>query len=181
MFHKADIELTPKENELKVRYMDLYTQMLSHPFKTESKLVNYLEETYDLSASQSYRDIAAVKTLLGDVKNAGKEFQRYAAIEMIKKGFELVNDETADRLDIKRGEVMIRAGMALGKVTRLDKEDVEKLPWDEIVPQNFEITGDVSVLGHKKIPDLEERKAKLRKELFGDLDSGKIQDAEVIE
>lgn len=174
----SDIVLTPKEEELRMRYRDLYTQMLSHPFKTDSSLVAYLEETYELSKTQSYRDIAAVKVILGDVKNAGKEFQRFAAIEMIKRGFELVNNEAADKLDIHRAETMIRAGMALGKVTRLDKEDAKELPWDEIVPQNFEISGDVSVIGRKRIPDLEERKRKLRAELFGDIH---IQEAEIVD
>lgn len=159
--------LSPKETELKIRHMDVYTQMLHNPAISNKKLCEYLQATYDVSQAVAYSIIAGTKSLMGNVKDTIKEFHRYTAIEMIKQAYDIASNAESNSDDLYRAEIMIKAAKALGFVTRLDKEDAEQPRWSEIIPQNFEITNDVTVLGLRKIPDLEARKAKLRKELFG--------------
>ena len=123
-----------------------------------------------MSRSQAYRDIHNVKVLLGNVRNATKEWHRYKLIAMLDKAYEF-----AERNRDAKG--MIMAADKLGKYTQLDKEDTQKIPYDEIVPQPFEITDDVSVLGLKPIENLKEKQRKMR-EKYG---AALIEDAEIVD
>jgi len=57
-------------------------------------------------------------------------------------------------------KAIILAADRLGKYTQLDKEDTLKIPYDEIVPQNWEISDDVTILGLNPIEDLEAKQKK---------------------
>ncbi|KKU87403.1 MAG: hypothetical protein UY18_C0036G0006 [Microgenomates group bacterium GW2011_GWF2_47_9] len=175
LFKGNDQKLDPTAQRLKDRYERIFCKWLDDPALRDLDMRNFIQKEFSVSYTQSHRDLEVVKFMLGNVSNAAKEWQRYMAIDMIKKGYELVTKEDGDRLDIKRGLAMIKAGEAIGKVTKLDKEDPEPIPYDDIVPQSFEPTGDVSVLGMKKIPQLKELQARLRKK-YGSL----IEEAKVI-
>jgi len=170
------VVLNEEEKKIKIRWEAAFTKWLDEPALTTKAMVSFLMSTYGISKRMAYYDINSVLLLLGNVTNASKEWHRFVAMDMIKKGYALV--EQADgSLDVKRGLAMIRAGEALGKVTRLDKSDGDPIPYGEIVPQSFEPTGDISVLGIKPIDNLKERQEKLRQK-YG---ATNIEDAQIME
>lgn len=57
---------------------------------------------------------------------------------------------------------------------RTDKDDEPELEFDKIVPQNFELTDNPTVIGIQKVPGLRDRIRKLEKK-YGDT---KIEDAD---
>lgn len=151
-----------KEQEIVLRYRAAYTKWIEAPYLRDADIVNFCVNQFGISQSQAYRDLSTIKILVGNVKNAAKDFQRYRASEMILKGFELAR--TAESAtEVKQALAMIRAGEALVKVHKLDKDELENFKWDEIIPIELEPTTDVSVIGRKRTPDLQALKDKLRR------------------
>jgi hypothetical protein len=151
-----------KEREIVLRFRAAFTKWLEEPHLRDADLVNFCMNQFGISQSQAYRDLATIKILVGNVKNAAKDFQRYRASEMILKGFETAR--TADSAtEVKQAMAMIRAGEALVKVHKLDKDELENFKWDEIIPLELEPTTDISVIGRKRVPDLQALKDKLRR------------------
>ncbi len=156
-----------------IRIRDGYTVWLEDPTQTDKRIKDYLVKNYSIKDRQAYYDVTIIKLLIGNVSVAAKDFQRFTAVNMLKKGFEMVS-EAENNLQVKQGEAMIKAAQVLGKITRCDQDDEEPLPFDKIVPQTFEITGDVSVLGIEPIENLEVVQSNMRKKY------GKIEDADII-
>jgi hypothetical protein len=161
---------TEKELEIKKRYLAVFSFWIEKPTLSDKKIIQFMVQSLGLSKSQAYRDINCIKILLGNVRNANKEWQRYKLISMLDRAYELAEAN-------KNSMAMIKAANVLGKYTQLDKEDAMPIPYDEIVPQSFEPTGDVSVLGIEPMKDLKERQRRLR-EKYG---STLIEDAEIVE
>ena len=151
-----------REQDMVIRYRATFTKWISEPHLRDIQIINHLTHEYELSERQAYRDLSNIKALIGNVRNAGKEFQRYRASEMILKGYEIAKD-AGSTMEVKQAMTMIRAGEALVKVHKLDKDDLDNIPWGDIIPINLEPTTDVSVMNRKKIENLEELQAKLRK------------------
>lgn len=164
-YHK----FTPKELEVKKRYANVFAFWIDKPTLSEKKIIQYLIREFGIKKSQAYRDMHTIKILLGNVNNAKKEWQRFKVIAMIDKAFEIAERK-------KSAKDMINAANALIKATQLDKEDQQKIPFEEIVPPTWEITDDVTVLGVPAIENAEELKEKLRKKYGGAL----IEDAQLI-
>lgn len=162
----ADKMFSEHELEMRRRYQAVFTYWLDKPTLSDKKIIQFMTTSLGLSKPQAYRDMANIKILLGNVRNAAKEWQRYKLIAMLDKAYELAEIR-------KNPMAMIQAADKLGKYTNLDKEDSQHIPYDEIVPQSFEPTGDVSVLGIEPIPNLRERQQRLR-EKYG---STLIEDA----
>jgi len=174
---QALTSLSENQVEKLNRYKDAFVVWLDDPTKTDKQIVMYLEDKYGLSTSQAYRDVSDIKALLGNVRVASKEFQRYTAVEMIKEGYKLAKTaKTA--LEVKKAESMIRAGKNLGDVNRLNKMDIDELPFEEIVPPDFEPVYDPTLLDGELDEDFEVRKRKLQNKYMYD---GKIEDAEIID
>lgn len=143
------------ELEIRKRYMTVFTYWLEKPTLSDKKIIQFMITNMSLSKAQAYRDLPNIKLLLGNVRNAAKEWQRYKLITMLDKAYELA--------ELKKNPMaMIMAADKLGRYTNLDKEEGDRIPYDEIVPQTFEPTGDVSVLGIEPLPNLKERQRKLR-------------------
>ncbi len=150
------------EQDIVLRYRAAFTKWLSEPFLRDSEIISYLKASFAICESQAYKDLARIKTLIGNVNNAGKEFQRHRATEMILKGYDMAANADS-HLEVKQAMAMIRAGDALVKVHKLDKEDIDRIPWEDIIPLELEPTTDISVIGRKRIDNLEELQARLRK------------------
>lgn len=150
------------EQNMIIRYREAYVYWVDKPYKSDRDMIDHLMEHHEISESQAYRDLSRIKILLGNVKSASKEFQRHTANHMIREGFKLAID-AASALEVKQAEAMIRAGQALVKVNKLDKDEAENIPWENIIPLNLEPSTDVSVIGRKPIANLEAIQAKLRK------------------
>lgn len=80
---------------------------------------------------------------------------------------------------------MERAAASYGKINRVDVEDEQELPYDDIVPQPFCPTMDPEItLGLKPIPNLYERIKKLTAELARDvidIDDVEFEEADLME
>lgn len=150
------------EQDMILRYRDAYTHWLAHPEKNDTEMIYYLTDILDVSKSTAYRDLARIKLLIGNVKSVSIEFHRHTANYMIREGYKMAVDAKTV-LEVKQAEAMIRAGQALVKVNKLDKDVSEQIPWENIIPLDLEPSTDVSVIGRKPIADLEKVMAKLRK------------------
>jgi len=157
--------LTEIDKEIKERWETIFAKWLEDPSMSTQEMVKFVISKFGIKGTQAYIDISNAQLLLGNVSNAKKEWQRYTAITMVKEGYALVNNAKSS-LDVKMGLAKIKAGEVLGKITKLDKEEGEPIPYDDIVPQQFEPTGDVSVLGIKPIDNLAEKQERMRRK-FG--------------
>lgn len=144
--------LTLVERDQLKRYRATFTQSLVKPSIPDNQLRDFLISEFGISTSQAYRNIANVRILLGNVRNAVKEWIRYLVKETLKQAIE-------DASDKRKLKERIMAAAMLAKYNRLDKEDIEKLPWDEIVPEGIEPTTDPTVL---KIKPLKNKKEEIR-------------------
>lgn len=159
----SESTLTGNEYQQLVRYRDAFTQSLDNPLIRDTELRDYLMSTYHISESQAYRDLANIRILLGNVRNAGKEWIRYLVIEGLK-------DAAARAREGGKLKEEIMALDKLAKYNRLDKEDIAELPFDKIIPVDWETTSDVSVLGAKPMENLDAEIAKLYKKYMDDIE-----------
>jgi hypothetical protein len=153
------------ESDLNVlrRYKAGFTAWLDEPTMRDSEMRVFLIANYHVSESQAYRDIANLKFLLGNVRNANKEWQRYKVIDMLDEAYNRAKEAN----DVK---AMVMAADKLGKYTQLDQKDDEVMPWEEIIPQTYEVTSDPSVLGITPIPNHRKKITDLLKKYSDDIE-----------
>lgn len=168
----SEYSLSAKEEEILLRYKDAYTQMLSNSHRSDKRIVKWLRSQYNISEAQAYRDINEVKTVLGNVKTAGKEWYRHMVVQMGQEAFRIAKKEG----DAK---AMSAAATVISKATNLDKETVDRPDWNSIIPEKFECTTDPTSLGlpnkdYKALQDKLMKKYKLSP-------SGIIEDVEAEE
>lgn len=168
----ADVEqkMSPAQLDMMERIRAAYTKWLADWHLTDAQMATFIERQFKVTRRTAYNDIRRVKYLLGDVNQAGKEYQRYRANEMILKGYNLAR-EARNKFDIHRAETMIKAALAMVKVHKLNIVEDEHYDFSDIVPAVFETTGDVSVLGIEPIKNLEEVQRRLR-EKYGKKEPG---------
>ena len=157
--------LTLAEQKQLLRFRSAFTLSLENPSIPDTKLRDHLIEEFGISTTQAYADISNVRILLGNVRNAGKEWVRYLVNETLKKAI-----EEADKLGKKGILLKIMAADKLGKYNRLDREDAESLPWEDIVPVPIEPTTDPTVLGIKPLENKEEVIRKMYEKYKGDIE-----------
>lgn len=173
LFDDTAVEgLSPKDIELRRRYKEIFTIWLDNPWWSDKEMVRYIRQELGIQKTQAYEDLQKVKLILGNVSNANKEWHRYAVIEMAKETYNLAKKQG----DLK---AMAMAVDKLGKYTRLDQKDVDEIPWDQLIPPEFETTDDVSVLKIIRPPDFDKKVAKARKKYLGD--DLEIEEADVID
>lgn len=166
------VQFDKDEQEIALRLRESFVIWIEHPEYTDTDIINYIENNLNVSRPTAYRDLSRIKILLGNVNNAAKEFQRYTANNMVRMGYqEVMNGKKLT--DIKRGLAMIRAGEALVKINKLDKDEKMDFRFSDIIPLEIEFTDDVTVLGREPIKDVEALQEKLRKR-YG----AKIEDIE---
>jgi hypothetical protein len=169
-----ETQLSRPQQDIVMRYRAIFTKWIEDWHFSDNDIANFIAKQFDISKSQAFHDVRHVKILMGNVQTAQKEFQRYRATEMIMKAYNILL-EAESKLEIMKAESMIKAAIALGKIHKLGLKEDEPLPFDEIVPASFEVTGDVSVLGLKPIENLKELQQKLR-EKYRDFERQKVSD-----
>lgn len=173
MFKDAkESDLTSREYQQLIRYRDAFTQSLDNPTIRDTELRDYLMSNYNISESQAYRDLTNIRILLGNVRNASKEWIRYMVVEGLKKQYNKA--DTAGKT-----KDAIAALQALAKYNRLDKDDVDELPFDKVIPVDWETTTDVTVLGVKPIENKEEEIKRIFRKYADDIDIEDIEYQEV--
>lgn len=167
--------LTERQQAKIRRYETVFTFWMDNPAMSESAIAQHLRSDHGVSPSQSYREVADIKFLLGNVNQAAKEWARYQANSIIMTGLKKAED-AKDSLDVKIAEIYIRAGKAMADVHRLNKMEMEELPFDEIATPNLEPVWDPSLIGSDKSKEeIEAQRLRLRKK-YGD-----IQDAQIVD
>ena len=167
------------EVKMVIRYRFAFTKWLDNPTLSERDMRTDLMNNFAISEATAYRDIPIILHLVGNIKQASKEFQRYKANHMITEGYKLAMDADS-MIEVKQAEVLIKAAQAMVKVNKLDKDDIMPYQWENIRPNDYEITDDVTVLGIEPPEgDIETLKQQLRRKLSGE--SKPIQEAEIVD
>lgn len=144
-----------------LRIRNMYTLWLNFPSKREKEIVAELLQQYGIHKSAAYEDVRIIKTLLGDLNQASKEFHRFQFNHMIRNAYDMAER----RKDTKS---MVAAADKYAKYNKLDKEDVLDNPWEIIAVQPFEPTSDPSVIGIKPIPNIREKIAQKLKQYWNE-------------
>jgi hypothetical protein len=168
--------LTPAERKQLARYRAAFTSSLEKPTIPDTELRDFLMNTFGVSQTQAYIDIQNVRILLGNVKNAGKEWIRYLVNETLKKAI-----DEADGMGAKGVKLKIMAANVLGKYNRLDREDAQEIPWEDILPQSIEPTEDPTVLKIKPLENKEEEIRKMYEKYKGEIEIEYVDYEEVKE
>ena len=168
----ASHDLFTPEAELRTKYVEaqvahvlrlreMYNWYLSNPDAHDRQFIDECRSRYQLSKSQSYEDLALIKRLLPALSTASRDFHRWKANEMLLETYRMAKA----RKDTK---TMEKAASSYAKYNRVDLEDEQAVPYDDIVVQPFTATSDPTVLGLVPIPNLQKRIDALLKELSGE-------------
>ena len=145
------------------RLRDMYMYWLRTPKLTEGAVAQEIQRRYKMSSTVAYDDVRLIKTAIGNLNQASKDYYRWVFMQRAEESFQMArtyHDPNA----------FARTLAAYGKYTGLDKEKNEGPDYSMIVPQTFEISGDPEVAGFKKIPNVEERARKITAEFIQDAD-----------
>jgi hypothetical protein len=141
-----------------------YTLWNEFPRKKQKEIAQHIMQMYGVQKSVAYDDIRLIQDLLGSINRSSKDWHLYQFNMRINRAYEIAENKNDS-------DAMTKAMNVYGKYNQLDKDDPTEFPWDEIRPQNFEITSDPSVIGIKPIPNLKDKIAKLYAKYQEDLES----------
>lgn len=168
LFANPEDGLPDQVRDRVIRIRQAYTHWYEFPMLSETEIRDFIMRNGAVESSQAYQDIQVLKILLGDIKNAGKEWHRHRVISMVMEAFDLAKE-------LHDPKAMIMAADKLGKYTRLDKEDAVSMPWDEIIPLPVEPTNDPRVLGLKPIPDIKGKIQKMLEKYGAEIDEAVVE------
>ena len=154
-------ELFTKEIELRDRYpqalvdkvlrvREMYNWFIANPDGTDREFVAEVCQRHGIHRTTAYSDLAVVKSLLPMLGSASRDFHRWRTNEMLMNTYKMAEK----RKDTK---TMERAATAYGKLNRVDLEDEQAIPLDQILVQPFTATDDPRVLGIAPIPNLADK------------------------
>lgn len=158
----AEDELLAKYNPQQVQHIvrlrDMYNWFLSFPDATDRQFVDEFKSRYQLGRSKAFADLALIKTLLPSISSASRDFHRFRYNEMILETYHMAKA----RKDTK---TMEKAASSYAKFNRVDLEDEQAVPYEDIVIQPFVPTMDPTVLGMHAVPNLDRKIQELLKEM----------------
>lgn len=154
-------ELFTKEVELRDRYpqvlvdkvlrvREMYNWFIANPDGTDREFVAEVCQRHGIHRTTAYSDLAVVKSLLPMLGSASRDFHRWRTNEMLMNTYKMAEK----RKDTK---TMERAATAYGKLNRVDLEDEQAIPLDQILVQPFTATDDPRVLGIEPIPNIADK------------------------
>lgn len=133
-----------------LRIRDLYAWVIANPDAKDRQFVEEHLYRYRLSKFTAYSDLAIIKQLLPSLSAASRDWHRWRSNEMFLETYSMAKKR-------KDTHTMERAASAYAKYNRVDLEDEQAVPWEQLLPQPFTATDDPSVLGIKPIPNLQEK------------------------
>lgn len=160
-----------------MRIRDMYNYWLSNPSMKDRQLRDTIMSRYDVSQSAAYSDIGVIHELAPLLSKKSRDFHRSRFNEMILETY----NKAKSRNDTRS---MVNAAKIYGQANRIGEEDEMNMPYEDIVPQPFCPTTDVSVLGLKPIPDVYSHIDRLTKELsrdFADIEDVEYEEADLEE
>jgi hypothetical protein len=170
LFEPLPDSISEHEQKMIVRYRDAYTHWLEDPLLSDLEIRDYLMNNYDISKTQAYRDIVNIKLLLGNVREAGKEWHRHRVNHLLEKAAKMAVEGNT-----KEATAISKVAMALIKNNKLDMDEGEEIPYDEIIPPAFEPVSDPTAIGLKPVDNLRERITELKEKYIGEIEITDIQ------
>lgn len=164
------IQLTEKAQVHFDRLRDAYTHWLSNPLLSDNRMRDYLIAMYGVSTMQAYRDLYLIKMLFGSVAPANKEQMRYKANYLYDAAAAAAmagNDAKA--------KALTKIADGIVKNNRLEEQEGEDYPWEEIIPVDISLSVDPSVIGIEPVPNIREKAAKLLKRYTEDINGPEIE------
>lgn len=154
-------ELFTKEIELRERFpapmvdkvmrvREMFNWFIANPDGTDREFVAEVCQRHGIHRTTAYSDLAVVKSLLPMLGSASRDFHRWRTNEMLIATYKMAEKR-------KDSKTMERAATAYGKLNRVDIEDEQALPLDQILVQPFTATDDPRVLGIEPIPNIQEK------------------------
>ena len=154
------VDLFTSESELQDRYDAVtiarlmriraeYQWVISNPDLPDRQFVDEFTGRTGLTDRAIYADLAIIKQLLPALQSSSRDFHRWKANQMLLETYE----QAKRRHDTK---TMERAAASYAKFNRVDLEDEQVIPYEDIVVQPFTATSDPTVLGIKPIENLDE-------------------------
>ena len=139
-----------------MRLRDIYFQCLKRPQMGDADIVALIRERYGIRQSQAYEDCAVLKVCIGNLQHATRQWYQWLFVQRCEEGFRMAREKND-------ANSFAKVLSALGKYTRLDREELSLPDYSQIVPLQLEITTDPTVAGFERIPDLKERYNRLMK------------------
>lgn len=169
LFSEHEIPLTDNEKELKLIIERVFTKWLNDPFKTDVDMRAFLKREYDFDNQKCYRIMWMVKSLLGNVKNAAKEWQKYKILKALEDVYMRAKNQGNLIAEIAALEKM-------GKFCKLDKDDDEQMGFDKVFVQNWRFVTNIQVIGLPPIKDLDQLKQKMREKYLDNVQDIDFED-----
>lgn len=138
---------SPDQIERLIRLRDMYTWFISNPDSKDRQFIETVISRHKVSKPMAYSDLAVIKALLPVLSSASRDFHRFRYNEMILETYQMAKA----RKDTK---TMEKAASSYAKYNRVDVEDEQAVPYDDIVIQPFTATSDPRVLGIPAIPNI---------------------------
>lgn len=146
-----------------IRLRDIYNYILRNPLKRERQYVEYIVHNSEnlgngkkITLRMAYDDLEVIHAIIGNLQNCTKEWHRWRFNNMIMEGYKLAVDK-------QDPAAIARLASAYGKYNKLDKDDEKDARYTDIPHIRF--TFDVSTLGFKPIPNVNEFIDKLIKQV----------------
>ena len=156
-----------------LRLRDMYSYWLQYPRLGDKDIVAELRRRYHLGITRAYDDVRLIKICLGSLTEVTKEYHRYYFQQRCEEGFALAREN-------KDANAFARVLTAYLKGTQLDKEDADRPDYSLIVPQQFTISVDPSVVGFKAVPNIMEKAKALEQKYIHEFQVNDFAEAEEI-
>lgn len=140
-------QYAPEQVAHLIRLRDMYNWYLSNIDAKDRAFVDTACSRYKVSKSVAYADLLLLKNLLPILGAASRDFHRFRYNEMILETYQMAKA----RKDTK---TMEKAASSYAKYNRVDLEDEQAIPYEDIVVQPFTATDDPRVLGIAVVPDI---------------------------
>ena len=155
------VKMTDKEFEIMQRYQQTFEYWNEHPEFIDTQVANFMEDKFDISRSQAFRDIQIIGRLLGNIKKSSKEWLRCRITQLAFQDHNLAI----------AAEQYTSAAILLDKIikgNKLDQPDSDDIDWDELQQPNFEPSSDIRVYDPKLYdPDIDKKRSILRAKYKG--------------
>ena len=150
----AEAKIPKNQQQRILRVRDMYMYWLKHPQHGDRAIVNQLIYQYKVAQKVAYDDLHLIKICLGNINQVTRQWCQYVFLQRCEEGFAMARAKN----DAKAfGNIL----STFARFTRLDKDEQTALEYDQIVPQQFEITTDPAVAGFERIPNIEQKVQKL--------------------
>lgn len=158
-----DWPLTKAEEKKKYKVMFITQLCINNPLDKKVKLYKDFEmhmqtiKGYKKISYQHFCNLVALaETFIGNTSASDKAYYRYLITEQAKEGLERLKGDTTVKGELARTKYLD----IIGKYNLVDKEDENKIPFEDIIPMSVEFTTDVSILGKEPMSDTEIKAAR---------------------